>query len=68
MLIRTDSANYTAIANAIRTRGGTTDTYKPSEMAQAILDMNGGFTIRTCEAECDASFVQAETELTPDAD
>ena len=39
-LIITDSQNYTDIANAIRfaTRGN--DTYKPSEMANAILELN----------------------------
>ena len=32
----TNTENYSAIANAIREKSGTTDTYKPSEMAQAI--------------------------------
>lgn len=32
----------TGIADAIRQQTGSTDTYKPSEMANAILDINGG--------------------------
>lgn len=31
-----------AIANAIRTQNGSSDTYKVSEMADAILDISGG--------------------------
>lgn len=37
------------IANAIRTKNGTTDTYKPSEMANAILNIQSGGT-------CDNSY------------
>ena len=40
--ILTDSANYTAIANAIRTQLGVQTTYLPSEMADAILSISGG--------------------------
>lgn len=32
----TDSANYTAIANAIREKAGTTEKYTPSQMAAVI--------------------------------
>lgn len=35
--ILTDSSYYADIAAAIRVKNGTTDTYKPSEMAEAIL-------------------------------
>lgn len=35
----TERSNYNNIANAIRERGGFTDTYYPSEMSQAILDI-----------------------------
>lgn len=41
-IITTDSQNYTNIANAIRSKVGTSDTFKPSEMASAILDIPSG--------------------------
>lgn len=34
-----DSATLTAIADAIREKSGSTDTYRPADMAPAILDM-----------------------------
>lgn len=34
------SSNLTNIANAIREKNGSTDTYKPREMAGAILALN----------------------------
>lgn len=34
-----------AIANAIRTQNGSSDTYKVSEMADAILDISGGSSV-----------------------
>lgn len=40
-LIATDSKHYSDIADAIRTQNGTTTTYKPSEMAPAILAIVG---------------------------
>ena len=41
-IIATDSQNYDNIASAIRTKNGLTTEYKPSEMAQAILDIPAG--------------------------
>lgn len=41
-LIITDSVNYDAIAEAIRTKSGTLDTFKPNEMAPAILSIPSG--------------------------
>ena len=41
-MILTDSSNYSAIAEAIREKTGTEDTYKPSEMAAAIEAIQGG--------------------------
>lgn len=38
----TDSQNYTSIAAAIRAKNGEETTYKPSQMAAAILDIEGG--------------------------
>ena len=35
-MVLTDSANYAAIANAIRRKNGESSTYKPREMAAAI--------------------------------
>ena len=39
-----NDTNLTNIANAIREKNGLTDTYKPSEMATAILAIQGGGT------------------------
>ena len=39
-----NDTNLTNIANAIREKNGLTDTYKPSEMAAAILAIQGGGT------------------------
>ena len=36
--------NLTNIANAIRAKNGETTTYKPSEMAAAIENLNGSFS------------------------
>lgn len=44
-MVRTiDDVRLTAIANAIREKNGTTKTYKPSEMAEAISAIQGGIT------------------------
>ncbi len=37
-----EESNIQAIADAIRSKNGTTDTYKTSEMADAILVLDGG--------------------------
>lgn len=42
MVKRYEDTNIKAIADAIRTKNGTTNTYKVSEMAQAILAIQGG--------------------------
>jgi hypothetical protein len=45
-MVRTiDDVNLTAIADAIRSKNGTTTTYKPSEMAEAILGIQTGGNI-----------------------
>ena len=45
-IVYTDSQNYTDIANAIRGKNGSSDTYKPDEMAAAITAIpSGGTTI-----------------------
>lgn len=41
-IIATDDSNYTAIADAIREKTGTTDTYKPTEMAAGIKSIDSG--------------------------
>ena len=43
-IVYTDSANYTAIANAIRGKNGSSDTYQPDEMAAAITAIPTGTT------------------------
>lgn len=37
-----DDTNLVNIANAIREKNGSTDTYKPADMSQAILNIAGG--------------------------
>lgn len=41
-IVTTDSANYTAIANAIRGKTGSADTYTPAQMAAAIAGIVSG--------------------------
>lgn len=41
-IVTTDSANYTAIANAIRGKTGSADTYTPAQMAAVISSISGG--------------------------
>ena len=40
-IVKTDSDNYSSIANAIRYKNGTTNKYKPAEMANAIKALSG---------------------------
>lgn len=42
MIVTTDNKHYGDIANAIRAKLGAEDTYKPDEMADAILDISSG--------------------------
>ena len=54
MIIKTDNQNYFNIANAIREKNKTTETYKPSEMALAIANIGSGgipctLTVTTAE-------------------
>lgn len=39
-IVVTNNQNYTDIANAIRSKNGSSDTYLPSEMAEAINGLN----------------------------
>ena len=39
MIVLTDNKHYTDIANAIRSKAVSTDTYTPSQMASAIEDV-----------------------------
>lgn len=41
-IVTIEDTNLTNIANAIRSKNGTSDTYKPSEMASAIEDIQTG--------------------------
>lgn len=41
-IITTDSKHYNDIARAIQEKTGSTDTYKPGEMAGAIRGIEGG--------------------------
>ena len=40
--VLTDPQHYTKIANAIREKNGTSNTYIPSDMASAILEIETG--------------------------
>lgn len=53
-LVETDSVHYQNIAAAIRAKNGTEETYKPPEMAQAILDISGGGGTDTDDATATA--------------
>ena len=46
-----NDSNLVAIGNAIREKNGTEDTYKPREMAEAILAITtgGGGDLPPCE-------------------
>jgi len=41
----TNTDNYTAIANAIRAKNGSSDTYTPSQMATAISNIPTGTSL-----------------------
>ena len=41
-VVLTDSKNYTDIANAIRAKNGSAETYKPGEMPEAIRNLPSG--------------------------
>lgn len=41
-IVTTNDQHYAGIAEAIREKNGETTTYKPSEMAAAILEIMGG--------------------------
>lgn len=45
MIVTVDDTNLKAIADAIREKNGTEETYKPSEMASAIEGIKSGGTI-----------------------
>lgn len=44
-----NDSHLTAIGEAIREKNGTEDTYKPREMAEAILAISGGGDLPPCE-------------------
>lgn len=48
-IVLTDNAHYQAIADAIRAKNGMTTTYKPAEMAEAILAIAPGITLDELE-------------------
>ena len=54
-IITTDNAYYSAIASAIRSKNGSSATYKPSEMADAVSAITGGGGI-TPAAQKDVNF------------
>lgn len=54
----TDKQNYENIADAIRTRSGNTVTYKPSEMAPAILALPSASAMDPLAFDMDTGYVQ----------
>lgn len=48
-IVYTDSDNYTAIANAIRAKNGSADTYTPAQMATAISNIPSGGSVLPAE-------------------
>ena len=60
--VMTDSQHYTDIANAIREKNGSSDTYFPSQMADAIKGISSGtelYTLGTNHASTSATFEKA---------
>jgi len=55
MIVTTDNANYAAIADAIRAKNGTDQTYTPAAMAAAIaaIETGGGTAFKTTTGECE---------------
>ncbi len=53
----TDSANYQAIADAIRAKNGLTETYAPEEMAPAIEAIETGRALDTLENQAAAEHI-----------
>lgn len=62
-----DDVNLKNIANSIRQKNKLTDTYKPNEMAQAILDIvSGGGEIQVIIPETTVELVAVEGTPLPD--
>lgn len=55
--------SLTAVADAIREKTGSTDTYTPGEMAEAILDITGGEDLDAVLAEQEALIEGIKTGL-----
>lgn len=53
----TDSANYQAIADAIRSKNGNTETYSPDEMAEAINNIPTNEPMETLENQAGAEHI-----------
>jgi len=64
-IVLTDSANYAAIADAIRAKNGEQSTYRPAEMAAAIdaIVIHSG---RCPRAEPESVYVNAAGALSWD--
>lgn len=63
--VLTDSSNYTAIADAIRSKNGASTQYKPAQMAQAIKDIStgSGTASGNVTLSADASEIVVDTGL-----
>lgn len=64
--IMTNSVNYSAIASAIRARLGTTDKYKPTQMAGEIMKISGsdGGGYNVVDKFIDGSITEVTTQAT----
>lgn len=60
----TDTQNYSDIANAIRAKAGTTDTYTPSQMAAAIAGISTGTPVLLTTVSLPADWTESGGEYT----
>lgn len=60
MTVTVDDTNLKAIADAIREKNGTEETYKPSEMAEAIISLGGDTT--TEDGMIDGSVISIDND------
>lgn len=66
-IVKTDSYNYSSIANAIRYKNGTTNKYKPAEMANAIKALSGSGAANPTLQSKTVTPTKSSQEITYDA-
>ena len=63
--VLTDESNYEDIADAIREKNGTSDTYTPSEMARAIRGIETGGDVTGVKGNAESSYRTGNVNITP---